>query len=105
MGYSIDLCRRVVGGIQQQLKMSDLKITWQPVSSDTRISMVANGTVDLECGTTTQTLSRMEQVDFSIMTFMDGGSFLVRANTNINAVADLANKKVAVIPEPRPTEP
>jgi ABC-type amino acid transport substrate-binding protein len=98
VGYSIDLCRRVAGGIQQQLKMAEVKISWMPVGSDTRIPMVANGTVDLECGSTTQTLSRMEQVDFSIMTFMDGGSFLVRANSNINSIADLASKKVAVIP-------
>jgi ABC-type amino acid transport substrate-binding protein len=98
VGYSVDLCRRVAGGIQQQLRMSELKISWMPVASDTRIPMVANGSVDLECGSTTQTLSRMEQVDFSIMIFMDGGSFLVRANSSINTIADLASKKVAVIP-------
>jgi ABC-type amino acid transport substrate-binding protein len=98
VGYSVDLCRRVAGGIQQQLKIAELKITWVPVASDTRIPMVANGSVDLECGSTTQTLSRMEQVDFSFMTFMDGGSFLVRAGSNINTLADLAGKKVAVIP-------
>jgi ABC-type amino acid transport substrate-binding protein len=98
VGYSIDLCRRVAGGIQQQLKLSELKLSWVPVTSDNRLQMVANGTVDLECGTTTQTLGRSEQVDFSLMTFVDGGTFLVRANSNINTVSDLAGKKVAVIP-------
>jgi ABC-type amino acid transport substrate-binding protein len=98
VGYSIDLCRRVAGGIQQQLKLPDLKLSWVAVTSENRLQMVANGTVDLECGTTTQTLSRSEQVDFSLMTFVDGGTFLVRANSAINTISDLANKKVAVIP-------
>lgn len=98
IGYSIDLCRRVAVGIQQQLKLSELKINWVPVTSDNRLQMVANGTVDLECGTTTQTLSRSELVDFSLMTFVDGGTFLVKAGSGINAISDLAGKKVAVIP-------
>src|SRR5262245_34361844 len=97
-GFTVDLCRRVAGGIQQQLKLADLKINWVPVTSDNRIQMVANGTIDLECGTTTQTLRRSEQVDFSLMTFVDGGSFLVRADSGINVVSDLTGKKVAVIP-------
>lgn len=97
-GFIVDLCRRVAGGLQQQLKLADLKVNWVPVTSENRIQMVANGTVDLECGTTTQTLGRSEQVDFSLMTFVDGGSFLVRADSKLNSIADLANKKVAVIP-------
>ncbi len=98
VGYTVDLCRRVAVGIQQQLKLSELKVNWVPVTSDNRLQMVANGTVDLECGTTTQTLSRSEQVDFSLMTFVDGGSFLVKTDSGINTVSDLAGKKVAVIP-------
>jgi glutamate/aspartate transport system substrate-binding protein len=98
IGYSVDLCRRVAVGIQQQLKLSELKLNWVPVTSDNRMQMVANGTVDLECGTTTQTLSRSEQVDFSLMTFVDGGSFLVKADSGITTVSDLAGKRVAVIP-------
>jgi glutamate/aspartate transport system substrate-binding protein len=97
VGYIVDLCRRVAVGIQQQLKLADLKINWMPVTSDNRLQMVANGTVDLECGTTTQTLSRSEQVDFSLVTFVDGGSFLVRADSGLNSVSDLAGKKVAII--------
>src|SRR5262245_37469140 len=97
-GYTVDLCRRVAGGIQQQLKLADLKVNWVLVTSENRIQMVANGTVDLECGPTTQTLRRSEQVDFSLMTFVDGGSFLVKADSKLNSLADLASKKVAVIP-------
>lgn len=98
VGYTVDLCRRVAVGIQQRLKLSELKVNWVPVTSDNRLQMVANGSVDLECGTTTQTLGRSEQVDFSLMTFVDGGSFLVRADSGINTVSDLGGKKVAVIP-------
>ena len=98
IGYTVDLCRRVAVGIQQRLKLSELKVNWVPVTSDNRMQMVANGSVDLECGTTTQTLGRSEQVDFSLMTFVDGGSFLVRSDSSINTISDLANKKVAVIP-------
>jgi ABC-type amino acid transport substrate-binding protein len=97
-GYTVDLCRRVAGGIQQQLKLADLKINWVMVTSENRIQMVANGTVDVECGTTTHTLSRSEQVDFSLMTFVDGGTFLVRTEGKIASISDLSGKKVGVIP-------
>jgi ABC-type amino acid transport substrate-binding protein len=97
-GFTVDLCRRVAGGIQQQLKLADLKVNWVQVTSENRLQMVANGTVDIECGTTTQTLSRSEQVDFSLMTFVDGGAFLVRSESKLSTIADLAGKKVAVIP-------
>jgi polar amino acid transport system substrate-binding protein/glutamate/aspartate transport system substrate-binding protein len=97
-GYTVDLCRRVAGGIQQQLKLADLKINWVMVTSENRIQMVANGTVDIECGTTTHTLGRSEQVDFSLMTFVDGGTFLVRTEGKIASISDLSGKKVGVIP-------
>src|SRR4029453_8677267 len=73
-GYSIDLCRHVVGALQQSLGLPKLQIKWVGVTSDTRITAVAGGSVDLECGSTTHTLSRQEQVDFSLTTFVHGGS-------------------------------
>jgi ABC-type amino acid transport substrate-binding protein len=97
-GYVIDLCTRVAAGIQQQLALNDLQIKWMPVTPENRIAMVANGTIDLECGTTTNTLSRQEQVDFSHMTFVDGGSLLVSTASNITSLSDIAGKRVAVIP-------
>jgi ABC-type amino acid transport substrate-binding protein len=75
-GYTVELCKRVVAGIEQQLKLPPLKIHWVPVTSDDRIAKVKLGEVDLECGTTTVTFGRMEQVDFSSLTFMDGATFL-----------------------------
>jgi ABC-type amino acid transport substrate-binding protein len=98
MGYTIDLCMRVAAGIQQQLGLNDLRVTWTPVTPENRITMVVNGTIDLECGTTTNTLSRQAQVDFSQMIFVDGGSLLVRTASNIKGLSDIAGKRVAVIP-------
>lgn len=97
-GYSIDLCSRIVTGIQQQLKLAKLDVKWVPVTPENRIASVVNGTVDLECGSTTNTLSRQEQVDFSHMTFVDGGSLLVKVSDKMAAFQDLAGKKIAVIP-------
>jgi glutamate/aspartate transport system substrate-binding protein len=97
-GYSVDLCTRVAAGVQQQLGLADLATKWVVVTPENRLAMVANGTVDLECGSTTSTLSRQEQVDFSYMTFVDGGSLLVRSSGNINRLSDLSGKRIAVVP-------
>jgi ABC-type amino acid transport substrate-binding protein len=97
-GYSIDLCQRIVTGIQQQLKLAKLDIKWVPVTPATRIAAVVDGTIDLECGSTTSSLSRQEQVDFSNMTFVDGGSLLVKLSSNFATLQDLAGKKIGVIP-------
>ena len=67
------------------------------VTSEIRITAVASGSVDLECGSTTHTLSRQEQVDFSLTTFVDGGSLLVTTASGIKGAADLAGKRLAVI--------
>jgi glutamate/aspartate transport system substrate-binding protein len=98
VGYVVDLCARVASGIQQQLGLNDLQVKWMPVTPENRMDMVVSGTIDLECGSTTNTLSRQEQVDFSHMTFVDGGSLLVSAASDIKDLADLAGKRVAVIP-------
>ncbi len=96
-GYSIDLCQRIVTGIQQQLKLPKLDVKWVAVTVDTRIPAVVNGTIDLECGSTTSSLSRQEQVDFSNMTFVDGGSLLVKMTSNFATLQDLGGKKIGII--------
>jgi len=98
VGYAVDLCTRVAAGIQHQLALRDLPIKWMPVTPENRVAMVANGTIDIECGTTTNTLSRQEEVDFSHLTFVDGGSLLVRTASNVTSLSDIAGKRVAVIP-------
>jgi glutamate/aspartate transport system substrate-binding protein len=97
VGYSIDLCTHVASAIQKQLGVN-LKLDWVPVTAENRIDMVAQGKVDIECSTTTASLSRQEKVDFSLMTFVDGGSLMAKADTNIRALPDLAGKRIAVIP-------
>ena len=98
VGYSIDLCMHVAGVIQKQLGLANLKLAWVPVTSENRIDMVAQGKVDIECGTTTASLSRQERVDFSLMTFVDGGGLLTTPAANLRGPADLAGKRIAVIP-------
>jgi glutamate/aspartate transport system substrate-binding protein len=97
-GYSIDLCQRIVTGIQQQLKLPKLDVKWVAVTVDSRISAVVSGTIDLECGSTTSSLSRQEQVDFSNMTFVDGASLLVKTTSNFATFQDLGGKKIGIIP-------
>jgi len=98
VGYSIDLCMQVASAIQKQLGLADLKLNWVPLTAENRIDMVAQGKVDIECGTTTASLSRQERVDFSLMTFVDGGSLLTAAGANLRGLADLTDKRIAVIP-------
>lgn len=97
VGYSIDLCTHIASRIQQQLGIN-LKLNWVPVTTENRLEMVASGKVDIECGTTTSSLSRQERVDFSLMTFVDGGGLLTQKDFNLRAVADLTDKRIAVIP-------
>ncbi|HTT38661.1 MAG TPA: amino acid ABC transporter substrate-binding protein [Burkholderiales bacterium] len=96
-GYSVDLCRRVVAGIQQQLGLPSLDITWVEVTSANRFDRVVDGSIDLECGTSTNTVSRQKSVDFSLMTWVDGGSFLVKAPNPARRLSDLTGKKIAVM--------
>ena len=97
VGYSIDLCRRVVGAIQKQLGVSELKIRWVPVTVQNRFDVVAKGQADMECGSSTVTLGRMKTVDFSSFTFLDGTGLLVKRSLAANGLSDLAGKKIGVI--------
>jgi glutamate/aspartate transport system substrate-binding protein len=99
VGYTIDLCARVVAQVQTATGRPDLKVKWVRVTPEDRVAAVAEGRVDLECGSTTASLSRQEQVDFSYPTFVDGGSLLVAVDAGVRAPADLAGKRIAVIPK------
>jgi glutamate/aspartate transport system substrate-binding protein len=88
IGYSIDLCLKVVDGVKAKLKMLN------PVSSQTRIPLMTNGTIDLECGSTTNTVKRQEQVAFSVAHFITSVRMAVKANSGINSLDDLNGKSV-----------
>ena len=96
-GYSIDICKRVVSSLQQQLNVPDLQIKWVPVTIQTRFDAVARGDADMECGSSTVTLSRMKLVDFSYFTFIEGTSLLTRKELNARSLVDLAGKKIGVV--------
>jgi glutamate/aspartate transport system substrate-binding protein len=96
-GYSIDLCRRVVGAIERQLGIRELKIRWVRVTSQTRFEAIAKGQADMECGSSTVTLGRMKTVDFSSFTFIDGTGLIVKASLAANSLSDLGGKKIGVI--------
>jgi len=97
-GYSPDLCLRVAAGIQELLGLQKRDVQWVGVSLETRFDAVKSGAIDLECGITTNTLSRQKDVDFTVMTWLDGANFLVRDSSLYKTLADLAGKKIAVIP-------
>jgi ABC-type amino acid transport substrate-binding protein len=96
-GYTIDLCKAVVASIEKQIKVQPLKIEWVPVSTQDRFTAVASGKADMECGSSTVTLTRMKQVDFSNITFVESTGVVVRTATGANNIGDLAGKKIAVI--------
>jgi len=95
-GYSIDLCKRVIAGIGRAVGVPDLFINWLVDTVPNRVAMVASGKADLECANTTQSQSRMKDVDFSNLIFVDGGGFLVRVDSTVNGFGDLAGKSIAV---------
>jgi ABC-type amino acid transport substrate-binding protein len=96
-GYTVDICKRVVASIEQQLKIQGLKVNWMPATAQNRFDLVANKQADMECGATTATLSRMERVDFSNYVFVDSTGVLVRNESGVKTFTDLAGKKIAVI--------
>ena len=96
-GYSIDLCKHVASVIQKQLNAT-LKLNWVEVTTENRMSMVDQGKVDLECGTSTVTLSRQDKVDFSLMTFVDGATLMMLAKSPMQSLSNLSGKRIGVIP-------
>lgn len=96
-GYSVELCNAAAQGVGAQLKRQGLKVRWVKLTIQDRIDAVRSGKVDLECSTTTWTLSRQQLVDFSLVTFVDGGSLMVKSESNAARLADLEGKRIAAI--------
>ena len=95
VGYHVELCQRVLADIQKQLGLAKLDIKYQPVTSQNRQPLVINGTVDIECGSTTNNATRQKDVSFAVTTFVEEVRTAVKANSGINSVGDLTGKKVA----------
>lgn len=96
-GYSIDLCQRVVAYLGRTVGVPDLKVNWLVGTAAERVAMVAAGKADLDCANTTASASRMEQVDFSSLIFIDGGGLMVKKGSPIEKFSDLGGKTVGVI--------
>ena len=96
-GYTIDLCKRAIAQIGRTVGDGNLKVNWIPGSVSERLEMVASGRADLECANTTPTQSRLANVDFSNLIFVDSGGLLVKAGSPIAATSDLPGKRVAVL--------
>jgi len=95
-GFSIDICKLVVSSLEHQLGLDSIKIEWVPVTLQTRFSAVASGKADMECGSSTVTLSRMKEVDFSNFIFLESTGIIVKKASNIRAFSDMSGKKIAV---------
>lgn len=96
-GYSVDLCMKVVDAVRQRLNKPDLKVSFTPINVTNRIPLVANGTIDLECGTTSNFLSRQEQVEFSPIYYVTGTQLLVKAASAVKDIEDLKGRRVAAL--------
>ncbi|MDP9130348.1 MAG: transporter substrate-binding domain-containing protein [Candidatus Binatota bacterium] len=95
VGYSMDLCSKVVDAVKTELKMPNLKVAYQPVTSANRIPLLQNGTIDLECGSTTNSVERQKQVAFGPTYFVVNISAAVKKSSGIKTFADLNGKTVA----------
>jgi len=94
IGYAMDLCYKIVDAVKSELKLDKLEVKLNPVTSATRIPLIANGTVDLECGSTTNNLEREKQVAFTITHFVTANRFVSKKSANLKTVDDLKGKTV-----------
>ncbi|MDQ8022395.1 MAG: amino acid ABC transporter substrate-binding protein [Moraxellaceae bacterium] len=96
-GYSVDLCKAVAVALAERLRLPQLKTRWQAVTPADRVEQVRKGSIDLECGTTTRTLAREAQVDFSHTIFVDGLSLMSLAGSQFSRPADIQGKRIGVV--------
>jgi glutamate/aspartate transport system substrate-binding protein len=94
VGYAVDLCLRIVDAVKTDLKMPKIDVKYQLVTSANRIPLMANGTIDLECGSTTNNLEREKQVSFTITHFVTANRWIAKKSANIRSLADLKGKTI-----------
>ena len=94
-GFHVELCQRVLADVQKSLGMAKLDIKFQPVTSQNRIPLVQNGTVDIECGSTTNNATRQKDVSFAVTTYVEEVRIAVKKASGITSIAQLAGKNVA----------
>lgn len=94
VGYAMDICSKVVDAVKKELKLDKLEVKVNPVSSSTRIPLIANGTIDLECGSTTNNAERQKQAAFTNTHFLTASRFVAKKASNVDKVEDLKGKTV-----------
>jgi len=94
VGYAVDLCLRIVDAVKNELKMPKLEVKYQLVTSANRIPLMANGTIDLECGSTTNNAERQKQVSFTITHFLTANRYVSKKASNIKSIDDLKGKTI-----------
>jgi glutamate/aspartate transport system substrate-binding protein len=94
VGYAVDLCNRIVDAVKTELKMPKLETKYQLVTSANRIPLMANGTIDLECGSTTNNLDRQKQVWFTITHFVTANRWVAKKSANLKKLEDLKGKTI-----------
>ena len=92
IGYSVEICERVADALKKELKKPDLQIKYQLVTSANRIPLLANGTVDIECGSTTNNAERQKQVSYLPTTFVTANRIMYKKGSGISVLADLKGK-------------
>ena len=95
VGFHIDVCTKVLADVQKQLGLAKLDVKYQPVTSQNRIPLVQNGTVDIECGSTTNNATRQKDVAFAVTTYVEEVRIAVKANSGITSIAQLKDRNVA----------
>src|SRR5437016_1990173 len=98
VGYAIDLCHRIVDAVKTELKLPKLETKYQLVTSANRIPLMANGTIDLECGSTTNNLERQKQVAFTITHFVTANRWVAKRAANLRALPDLKGHTIVSTP-------
>jgi glutamate/aspartate transport system substrate-binding protein len=94
IGFAIDICSRIVDAVKSELKLDKLTVEFNPVTSSTRIPLLANGTIDLECGSTTNNADRLKQVAFTNTHFLTATRFVSKKSSSLNSIDDLKGKSV-----------
>ena len=94
VGFAMDICYKIVDAVKKELKLDKLEVKLNPVTSSTRIPLIANGTVDLECGSTTNNAERQKQVAYTNTHFITASRYVTKVASNINKIDDLKGKTI-----------
>jgi glutamate/aspartate transport system substrate-binding protein len=94
IGYAVELCQRIVDAVKTELKNPKIEVKYQLVTSANRIPLMANGTIDLECGSTTNNIERQKQVAFTITHFLTANRWVTKKSANIKSLEDLKGKTI-----------